>query len=174
MLRSFLLTRIEMSQVFELLLKHALPGFTAANWRSRIRKEVSVHPEYHTLLPWNGVETADIVYHDTNSELTSALAGMGHMVAGTPTYYIEVKTTTGDWDNAFFMSKSQYRRVCIAFLFFFSSFLFFFFFFSPLALPSCVPVIFQIQTTIPYCCPLLSNCRTDGKNVDLQCHQHGK
>lgn len=122
-----------MSQVFELLLKHGLPGFTAANWRSRIRKRVSVHPEYHTLVPWSGVETADIVYPDTNSELTSALVGMGHMLAGlgfaaAPTYYIEVKTTTGEWDNAFFMSKSQYRRVCIVFLFFFS----------------CVPVIFQI------------------------------
>lgn len=143
--------RIKMSQVFEILLKHALPGFTTANWRSRIRKKVSVHPEYHTLLSWNGVETADIVYHDTNSELTSALVGMGHMLAGArfaaaPTYYIEVKTTTGECDNAFFMSKSQYRRVCIALPFFFN---------SPLRLPSCVPVIFQIHTTVPCPCHAL-------------------
>ncbi|KAL2827786.1 hypothetical protein BDW59DRAFT_160094 [Aspergillus cavernicola] len=103
--------------VFELLLTHALPGFTLANWRSTIRKKVSVHPEYHDLLPWNGAETADIVYHDSNSALTTALIGMGYLSdarwhGANPTYYIEVKTTTGEWDNAFFMSKSQYRRVC--------------------------------------------------------------
>lgn len=67
--------------------------------------------------PWNGVETADIVYPDTSSSLTSILVDAGYLdeewVGTHPTYYVEVKTTTGECDGAFFMSRAQYRRVCI-------------------------------------------------------------
>ncbi|KAL6229067.1 hypothetical protein BDW75DRAFT_246072 [Aspergillus navahoensis] len=102
--------------VFELLLRLSLPGFTRANWRSTIRKKVSDHPEYRNLVPWNGAETADIVYDDTGSAFTRALVDMGLLrgnawLGATPTYYIEVKTTTGGWSDAFFMSRGQYRRM---------------------------------------------------------------
>ncbi|KAL4734480.1 hypothetical protein BDV11DRAFT_174719 [Aspergillus similis] len=102
--------------VFELLLRLSLPGFTRANWRSTIRKKVSTHPEYRDLVPWNGAETADIVYDDTGSAFTRALVDLGLLrgnawLDATPTYYIEVKTTTGDWSDAFFMSRGQYRRM---------------------------------------------------------------
>ncbi|KAJ6017177.1 hypothetical protein N7451_000556 [Penicillium sp. IBT 35674x] len=40
-------------------------------------KNVTVHPDYHNLAPWNGSETADIVYHDTDSALTSILIHEG-------------------------------------------------------------------------------------------------
>ncbi|KAL4919682.1 hypothetical protein BDW62DRAFT_209621 [Aspergillus aurantiobrunneus] len=77
---------------------------------------VSVHPDYNTLLPWNGVETTDLVYHDSTSAMTTALIDMGHLSdaiwhGARPTYYIEVKTTTGAWDNAFFMSGNQYNQM---------------------------------------------------------------
>ncbi|KAL3478807.1 hypothetical protein BJX99DRAFT_256215 [Aspergillus californicus] len=102
--------------VFELLLRRSLPGFSHANWQSTIRKNVCVHPEYRDLVPWNGAETADIVYNDTDSAFTRVLLHMGLLrgdawLDATPTYYIEVKTTTGGWSDAFFMSKSQYRRM---------------------------------------------------------------
>jgi hypothetical protein len=104
------------TQVFELLLRQSLPGFNRANWRSTIRKKVSVHPEYQDLLPWYGTETADIVYDDTQSAFTRVLVGMGFLrgdgwLDATPTYYIEVKTAKGGCSDAFFMSKSQYTRV---------------------------------------------------------------
>ncbi|KAL3457946.1 hypothetical protein BJX64DRAFT_267650 [Aspergillus heterothallicus] len=102
--------------VFELLLRESLPGYSHANWRSTIRKEVSVHPEYQDLRPWYGSETADIVYYDTQSAFTRALVDMGFLqgegwLDATPTYYIEVKTTKGGCSDAFFMSRSQYSRM---------------------------------------------------------------
>ncbi|KAL2862596.1 uncharacterized protein BJX67DRAFT_391165 [Aspergillus lucknowensis] len=102
--------------VFELLLGQGLPGFDRTNWRSNIRKYVSVHPDYRDLTPWSGVETADLVYHDTSSVLTRILIRTGYLTRDrwhgiNPSYYIEVKTTTGECDNAFFMSRSQYRRM---------------------------------------------------------------
>lgn len=104
-------------QVFELLLTERLPNFTRANWQSTIRNHVSVHSDYQDMRPWHGVETADIVYPDTSSSLTSILVETGHLTeewAGMhPTYYVEVKTTTGECDAAFFMSRAQYMRVCV-------------------------------------------------------------
>ncbi|KAE8310815.1 hypothetical protein BDV41DRAFT_566266 [Aspergillus transmontanensis] len=77
---------------------------------------VSVHPEYQDLTPWNGAETADIIYHDSNSALTNTLIDAGYLSnaqwqGARPTYYIEVKTTTGELETSFFMSKGQYRRM---------------------------------------------------------------
>ncbi|KAG2027473.1 hypothetical protein GB937_001217 [Aspergillus fischeri] len=102
--------------VFELLSSSNLPGFSRDNWRSTIRKHISVHPDYHDLAPWYGFETADVVYRDTSSTLTTTLIDAGYLPharwhGSNPTYYIEVKTTRGECDSAFFMSKSQYRRM---------------------------------------------------------------
>ncbi|GIC90505.1 uncharacterized protein Aud_006939 [Aspergillus udagawae] len=102
--------------VFELLSSSDLPEFSRDNWRSTIRKHISVHPDYHDLAPWYGLETADVVYRDTNSVLTTTLIDAGYLPharwhGSNPTYYIEVKTTTGECDNPFFMSKSQFRRM---------------------------------------------------------------
>ncbi|KAL4748237.1 hypothetical protein BDW72DRAFT_214996 [Aspergillus terricola var. indicus] len=70
--------------VFELLLRLSLPGFTCANWRSTIH----------------------IVYDDTDPVFTRTLVNIGllrgsNWLDATPTYYIEVKTTTGGWSDAF-------------------------------------------------------------------------
>jgi hypothetical protein len=104
--------------MFELL-KNVLrlPGFDFTAWKSTIRFFVSVHPRYVDLTSWTGSETADIVYSDTLSEFTAWLIDRGYFEndvwsGATPTYYIEVKTTTGNCDEAFYMSDSQYRRVC--------------------------------------------------------------
>ncbi|KAJ5564354.1 hypothetical protein N7513_000596 [Penicillium frequentans] len=102
--------------VFERLLQLDLPGFSRLNWKSTIRKNVNVHPDYHNIAPWNGFETADIVYHDSDSVLTSILINEGYLSGSprinfTPTYYIEVKTTTAECETPFFMSNSQYMRM---------------------------------------------------------------
>ncbi|KAB8210439.1 hypothetical protein BDV34DRAFT_220576 [Aspergillus parasiticus] len=97
--------------IFEFLLAE-LPGFNRANWRSNIRKRVSVHPEYQDLTPWNGAETADIIYHDSNAALTNTLIDAGYLSnaqwqGARPTYFIEVKTTTGELETSFFMNAEN-------------------------------------------------------------------
>jgi hypothetical protein len=66
--------------------------------------------------PWTGAETADITYKDDNSSLTTLLIQRGYLDESVwrgafPRYYIEVKTTTGECNDRFFMSNSQYLRV---------------------------------------------------------------
>lgn len=106
------------AQVFELFsaLSPALTGWGRANWESRIRRFVSVHPRYRNLEPWNGTETADLTYNDVQGELTPLLIECGYLreeewSGARPQYFLEVKTTTGPAQNAFYMSKHQYRRV---------------------------------------------------------------
>ena len=47
-----------------MLSKLGLPGFGRANWQSTIRKQVRAHEKYADMAPWNGEETADIVYEE--------------------------------------------------------------------------------------------------------------
>ena len=70
------------------------------------------------MTPWAGKETADLVYNDTEGDLTAVLVGNGHLNFNEwhnarPKYYIEVKTTTGPLETPFFMSKYQFMRVSI-------------------------------------------------------------
>ncbi|OQV07282.1 hypothetical protein CLAIMM_11737 [Cladophialophora immunda] len=104
--------------VFELLshLNPSLPGFSRENWQSTIRSYVTSHPEYSTLHPWNGIETADITYADHDSTLTNLLIDKGYLASDTWAgarlqYYIEVKTTTGACETPFYMSKRQYKMM---------------------------------------------------------------
>lgn len=65
---------------------------------------------------WSGRETSDIVYKDSGSILTRLLIDTGYLDEGiwasaTPEYSIEVKTTTGWYNDRFFMSNNQYRMV---------------------------------------------------------------
>jgi hypothetical protein len=65
---------------------------------------------------WSGFETADIVYSDSDSTLTTLLIQQGYLESSSwlgrsPTYYIEVKTTMGALDNAFFCSQPQFDRM---------------------------------------------------------------
>jgi hypothetical protein len=66
---------------------------------------------------WNSHETSDIVYADTTSQLTQILIRLGYLEnewrGAKPEYLIEVKTTTGDYSDRLFMSKNQYRMVCL-------------------------------------------------------------
>jgi hypothetical protein len=104
--------------VFEVLscLTPALPGFSHSNWESNIRKYVTIHHDYTTLDSWSGVETADITYYDSESILTNFLVDKGYLNGSEwsgkrPRYFLEVKSTTGPCENAFFMSGSQYELV---------------------------------------------------------------
>ncbi len=67
--------------------------------------------------PWPGRrEISDLLYEDQSGMLTAHLINAGyldrHVWAGaTPRYLIEVKTTTGNYDDRFFMSSNQFRLV---------------------------------------------------------------
>jgi hypothetical protein len=99
-----------------MLLRLELPTFTRSNWKSTIRKEVRIHGKYSDMEPWNGAETADLTYHDTEGNFTRLLIGNGYLPSATwqqarPKYYLEVKTTTKECNTRFFVSGSQYQRV---------------------------------------------------------------
>ena len=70
-------------------------------------------------MPWTNPETADIVYPDIDSRLTSLFCDAGYLdeatwESATPTYYLEVKTAVGKCDERLFMSNKQYEMVCAA------------------------------------------------------------
>ncbi|KAH8124644.1 hypothetical protein LI328DRAFT_166990 [Trichoderma asperelloides] len=102
--------------VFELLSTLELPRWSNENWQSTIRSYVRAHPNYRNMVSWRGRETADLVYDDTEGQLTNTLIGCGYLDQdewhnARPKYYIEVKTTTGPRETPFYMSNSQYERV---------------------------------------------------------------
>lgn len=93
-----------------------LPGFGRPCWQSRLRTEAAVHPDYTDLTPWYRSETTDIVYDDVSSTFTAELIKSGYLDGTTwrgktPTYGIEVKSTEGDCDRAFFVSLGQQKLV---------------------------------------------------------------
>ncbi|KAF9774642.1 hypothetical protein IL306_007330, partial [Fusarium sp. DS 682] len=84
--------------VFELLSKLELPGWGRGNWQSTIRTR----------------ETADMVYADSQGQLTDTLIDAGILVGDEwtgkrPKYFIEVNTTSGPCKTPFYMSGNQYR-----------------------------------------------------------------
>ncbi|KXX74826.1 Autophagy-related protein 9 [Madurella mycetomatis] len=104
--------------VFELLscLDPTLAGWSRANWQSTIRRYVNIHPDYADMTSWDRRETADMVYDDTEGDLTSWLIDCDYLSGddwehARPRYYLEVKTTTGPCDTPFYMSKRQYQLV---------------------------------------------------------------
>jgi hypothetical protein len=102
--------------MFHFLKKAGLPGFAEPCWQSTIRHRVSIHDEYQELSRWSGRETADIVYKDDDSLLTNSLIEKGYLnqfvwQGISPTYYIEVKTTTGCLEAPFFCSQGQVNRM---------------------------------------------------------------
>ena len=66
---------------------------------------------------WPGrSEQSDLIYNDTRGILTTYLINAGYLNANVwgdaaPEYFIEVKTTTGDCNDRFYMSAKQYRMV---------------------------------------------------------------
>ncbi|CZR61946.1 uncharacterized protein PAC_11843 [Phialocephala subalpina] len=101
---------------FELLLNLRLFGFNESNWQSTIRKEVRVHNKYRNLQSWTGRETADITYIDSTGQLTNLFIEKGYLGRQLwenqrPSYFLEVKTTTRDCGEQFYMSGSQYQRM---------------------------------------------------------------
>ncbi|TGJ87512.1 hypothetical protein E0Z10_g1294 [Xylaria hypoxylon] len=103
--------------VFELLSNKKIGlSFPQTRWQSIIRTYVAVHTAYADMGPWTGIETADFVYTDFDSDLTNILIDSEYLdrevwKGQAPTYYIDVKTTMGGCESPFFMSKSQCKRV---------------------------------------------------------------
>ncbi|KAJ5297272.1 uncharacterized protein N7443_008165 [Penicillium atrosanguineum] len=104
--------------VFELLtqLDPPLTDWSDLNWQSKIRRYVTIHPDYANMEAWYGRETADMTYDDTEGDFTALLIDHGYLDAEEwgdkrPKYYIEVKTTTGPLRTPFYMSKHQYERM---------------------------------------------------------------
>ncbi|KAG5655328.1 hypothetical protein KAF25_010480 [Fusarium avenaceum] len=100
--------------VFELLSKLELPGWSRGNWQSTIRIYAAIHPEYSSITHWSRRETADLVYTDSEGQLTNILVEAGILTGDEwtdkrPKYYIEVKTTSGPCKTPFYMSGNQYR-----------------------------------------------------------------
>jgi hypothetical protein len=100
-------------QMYELLRSLYLPGFSWENWKSTKRHLVSVHNRYQNMPEWHGRETADIVYQDQDSVLTSRLIEKGYLASNrwegrSPCYFIEVKTTVGAWNTTFYCSQNQF------------------------------------------------------------------
>ncbi len=75
------------------------------------------HQEYADLEPWYGVETSDIVYSDEAGIFTTLLREKGYFEdlwrpsMERPNYFIEVKTTTADCAEPFYVNRSQYALV---------------------------------------------------------------
>lgn len=91
--------------VYELLRHHlsncATP-FTYENWTSSFRS-LAGFPAFV------GDEVADFTYHDTDGTLTRHLFPSDHeYFSGSPRYFIEVKSTSGEQSNPFFMKKRQF------------------------------------------------------------------
>ncbi|KAL9034865.1 MAG: hypothetical protein Q9214_006848 [Letrouitia sp. 1 TL-2023] len=105
--------------VFEYLKGLGLPGFGLENWKSAIRDRVKLHSVYHNIKKCNDRRAiADIEYLDESHKLTHYLAQKGHLAqplsySEKPLYHIEIKTTTSDWQEPFYMSKAQERHVNI-------------------------------------------------------------
>lgn len=102
--------------MFELLSKLELPGWNRGNWQSTIRIYAAIHPEYSSITHWSRRETADLVYTDSEGQLTNTLVEAGILPGDEwtekrPKYYIEVKTTSGPYKTPFYMSGNQYRLV---------------------------------------------------------------
>ncbi|KAL6898616.1 hypothetical protein GGI43DRAFT_408166 [Trichoderma evansii] len=102
--------------VFELLSTLGMPHWSIENWQSTIRGYVKAHPNYRNIASWRGRETADLVYDDTEGDLTNILMDCGYLDSdewrnARPKYYMEVKTTTGPRETPFYMSNSQYERM---------------------------------------------------------------
>ncbi|KAF7949568.1 uncharacterized protein EAE97_003077 [Botrytis byssoidea] len=106
--------------MFEIMKSLGLPLFDLGNWRSTIRHRVTIHNEYKDMPRWSGSETSDIVYEDHDKMLTSLLITNNYFnteelgrlrFASSSTYYIEVKTTPGPLDNAFYCSQGQFDRM---------------------------------------------------------------
>ncbi|TRX99079.1 hypothetical protein FHL15_000421 [Xylaria flabelliformis] len=100
------------SQVYELLLTNV--GLPLSCWKSKIKQYVTEHPKYAKMEPWTGDKTANFVYFDVDNSLSTLLIDGGYLekrwAGKSPTYYIDVKTTTGGCDDPFLMSKSQNER----------------------------------------------------------------
>ncbi|KAI3332631.1 hypothetical protein F4824DRAFT_474516 [Ustulina deusta] len=95
-----------------------LPNFSRANWRSTMRKFVTVHLDYADMEPWRGRESTDIVYRDRSGTFTELLVDSGYfgshgntLRGKRPKYLIEVKTTTQSANAPFYVSRRQFRMM---------------------------------------------------------------
>ncbi|KXH43391.1 hypothetical protein CSAL01_12171 [Colletotrichum salicis] len=94
--------------VYELLshLNPSLTGFGMCDWRSTMRKHVAVHPEYSYVTPWEGKETADIIYDDNAGVLTRTLIDKGYLEGTHWITYMLIRVfnlTTSDIDLDVYM-----------------------------------------------------------------------
>ena len=106
--------------MFEYLKTLELPEFGLECWKSSIRHHVKSHPDYMDIENiYDRYALTDIEYKDKEGKLTRFLIRKGHLDGSMwadkrPFYCIEVKaTTSANWQEPFYMSKSQERDVGI-------------------------------------------------------------
>ncbi|KAE9964487.1 hypothetical protein EG328_010419 [Venturia inaequalis] len=97
--------------MYHFLSNLGLPNFDQTCWQSSIRHRAALHQDYQWISHWPGKETADIIYTDHQQVLTKMLVQKNYLdpewATLYPTYYIEVKSTTGSCDTRFFCSQEQ-------------------------------------------------------------------
>ncbi|KAK3985427.1 hypothetical protein QBC44DRAFT_384907 [Cladorrhinum sp. PSN332] len=104
--------------VFEHLkkLRDLLPGFSLANWTSGMRNCVDLHPDYATTDPWRGPGgESDLEYDDVTGSFTKYLIESNHLSTDwrgeTPKYHFGVHATPRLWNEPFYMTGEQYRKM---------------------------------------------------------------
>lgn len=86
------------------------------NWTSSLRGYARSFKDFKDLPDYNHREISDITYDDADGEMTRWLIERGYDQAENwldrpPRYHIEVKTTTGDCSDRFYMSTAQAQHV---------------------------------------------------------------
>jgi hypothetical protein len=84
------------------------------NWQSRIRSTVRDHGDYAGIEDYPiSKETADIIFDDCDGKFTALMIDGGYLPSElwqgrSPTYWIEVKTTTSRCETPFIVGPDQF------------------------------------------------------------------
>ncbi len=92
-----------------------LVGFCRADWTSRYKTQVTIHPDYEGMTAGHGEQTCNMQYNDITGAFTQRLISGGYLSAEwqgrTPMIYIDVKTTSQRWNTTFNISRRKYETV---------------------------------------------------------------
>ncbi len=101
------------------LLRKVFPDFDPErDWASGLRGWARLYDGYKDLSEYTKHEISDITYNDVNGAMTKWLVSKGYeraerWLSAPPIYHLEVKTTTGECEDRFFMSNNQVKLVSL-------------------------------------------------------------